>query len=1168
MKKLIALLSLFVPSLSLGVVHIGQGDRATLATVTAASFTVTGAGIRFPDGTVQVSSPPAGGASVTVISSGVPFGSSSNAVTQDTTTFRWNNTNKRLTLVGSTTLELDNTDVVASSNEIQFSLLGSSTALIAKRNYSEACSDLSGTCTSVPISMEFSDADRFLVNSDGRVVASPTGTRKNKYSSVVGGSLIVGGTSGFNYTDVQNIGDGNLFVNSGVIASTMVVSPSGNIGVSIGTNAVTTNSGVMFDVSASTSNGVVVFNNQAQTVGSANSMMTLISTNTAYAGYFMRIFRNDSNSNGDIRFDSPNPNLEFVETDQDNAKFEVGINNGISYWATRNSANDSFERVFNVPSIKSGAPGITILSTGSLKLSDTAGSTIGFKAPNTLGASWTHDLWSTSSNSGKVLIQTSDGGSRPLAWSNTYGVASSSLTNLAPTEFKGGVTFSSSVVVSGAGNGEIDLTKSDGLYKVISSSVAWSAGQCAVGSSSQTVIWGTCGSGGGVGDAVLAATQTFKGTNYFGREIYVSTNVGGARNVFINTVSSTNLTGNNNIMIGSGNSPTTGSNITTGSSNVCIGNASCTKIWNESSLVAVGPSALQNSSGTTNNTAFGSLAGQNTTQGSQITAIGRGALFNNTTGSFGTALGYNACVNTSAEAALDNVMCLGAESRVDTSGTMAIGSTARPITDVYMNSINPGLGTNGLPITFHAQNSSGTNATGGNFTIAAGQGSGSGNGGKIDFRVAKAGASGATQNSLATALTIHSSGTIQAFGGVNFSSAVLLSGSAGTSGQVLTSAGTGAAPTWSTASGSESTRCTVEASGDTIGLFVGASVSDPCNISFAGTIRAITSSSTFVATGGSGADTVRVQVLQAGTVNVLSASRTGTCTGCTASVGTAFTDAPIWEWTITNTTFDVGGGTRRIADAGETPVTGGTGISVVKAAGGYTVSLAGSSSSDFMDMGYWQFHFLPYVHANTGTFVPFTTYCEASASGVGVAESLVAGEPRGYNYFTGGTPADGDYLTCSMGGDAAAPSARPRFSDFVGTFKAFEIGASMRVSTTTSIVSRFGVFGSDVDHTPADFIGIVLDSSVDTNWRCQICTTADGCSSGGTTVAASTSSITVKLAATTTGNLSCTINSTEMTHSDTFPTFATGTNVAASVRTRTAASRSFDLYEVKGRVAR
>lgn len=226
-----------------------------------------------------------------------------------------------------------------------------------------------------------------------------------------------------------------IFLSSKCLASTLKIEPVGDLGVNISSTFASTDGGIKFDISQSTSNGVIVYNSDAQTISSANTMMTVVSTNTAYGGYFIRILRNDTNSNGEIRVDSPNPNFEFVETDQTNKKFEIGINNGVSYWATRNSADNSFERIVEFKSIASGTPGIVIKSTGTVKFEDSAGSTIGFKSPTTLGASWTHDLWSTSDNTDKTLTQTTSGGSRPLAFVDTFATSKtkSQLRSLTPT---------------------------------------------------------------------------------------------------------------------------------------------------------------------------------------------------------------------------------------------------------------------------------------------------------------------------------------------------------------------------------------------------------------------------------------------------------------------------------------------------------------------------------------------------------------------------------------------------------------------------------------------------------------------------------------------------------------------------------------------------------------
>ena len=252
---------------------------------------------------------------------------------------------------------------------------------------------------------------------------------------------------------------------------------------------------------------------------------------------------------------------------------------------------------------------------------------------------------------------------------------------------------------------------------------------------------------------LIPSTNTWTGTNYFSQIIYISTTIGDAApsniNTFING-GNTTLTGNRNVMLGAG----TGAALTSGSSNMCFGAQACNKIQDGSQNAGIGDAALANEVSGANNTMFGQLAGTNMTGGDNNTGIGRGSLYNNLTGSRNTALGQVACQNTSAETALDNVICIGNSSRVDTSNTMAIGEAANPLTDVYMNSVNNGLVTNGASITFHAQDSSGTNRTGGNFTIAAGRGSGTGAGGWINLQVSTGGVTGSAQNALRTVLSI------------------------------------------------------------------------------------------------------------------------------------------------------------------------------------------------------------------------------------------------------------------------------------------------------------------------------------------------------------------------------------------------------------------------------
>lgn len=328
---------------------------------------------------------------------------------------------------------------------------------------------------------------------------SPTVTVGFPSTHFVGSVTSSSMTVTLNPATVELLGTSQTVTANRIHVSTRAVTyqPVGSLGVTNASTLANQPGAFIYDASLSTGTGLTLFNNAAQTVASANAMLTMTSSNTAYGGYFMRIFRTDSNSNGEIRTDSPNPNFEFVEVDfstPSQGKYEFGINNGISYWATRNSADNSFERTVEFPNWSWSGGGITVKSTGPVRLEDSVGSTIGFKAPTTLGSSWTHDLWSTSSNVGKLLIQTSNSSPRALAWDNTVGVAGSSITFSSSVYLTAGQFSAPTINTTGTGDGEIIETIFGSTYTVASSSIIPATGNYAVYTSS----WGTLGSGGQV----------------------------------------------------------------------------------------------------------------------------------------------------------------------------------------------------------------------------------------------------------------------------------------------------------------------------------------------------------------------------------------------------------------------------------------------------------------------------------------------------------------------------------------------------------------------------------------------------------------------------------------------------------------------------------------------
>lgn len=109
---------------------------------------------------------------------------------------------------------------------ISFSQQGAQSGYFRQDDYLVTCSDISTTCQNA-FEIGWSTSS-FFFNRNGTFFASQGPLRQNAYSSVIGGSLIVGGTGNYNYADTQQIGDGNLFVNNGIITSTMTVNGTGN----------------------------------------------------------------------------------------------------------------------------------------------------------------------------------------------------------------------------------------------------------------------------------------------------------------------------------------------------------------------------------------------------------------------------------------------------------------------------------------------------------------------------------------------------------------------------------------------------------------------------------------------------------------------------------------------------------------------------------------------------------------------------------------------------------------------------------------------------------------------------------------------------------------------------------------------------------------------------
>lgn len=105
------------------------------------------------------------------------------------------------------------------------------------------------------------------------------------------------------------------------------------------------NGGLSIDNSESFGNALSVYSSNGNTSSSTNFVL-LAPMNTSFNRPVLRIMDNSTDGGtASIRLDSPNPDIEFVETDQSspNGKFEIAVQGDSFQLNSRNTADDSFE---------------------------------------------------------------------------------------------------------------------------------------------------------------------------------------------------------------------------------------------------------------------------------------------------------------------------------------------------------------------------------------------------------------------------------------------------------------------------------------------------------------------------------------------------------------------------------------------------------------------------------------------------------------------------------------------------------------------------------------------------------------------------------------------------------------------------------------------------------
>lgn len=173
-----------------------------------------------------------------------------------------------------------------------------------------------------------------------------------------------------------------------------------------------------------------------------------------------------------------------------------------------------------------------------------------------------------------------------------------------------------------------------------------------------------------------------------------------------------------------------------------------------SNNVAVGYQTLKLYTTAGSNTALGQQAGYNITTGGNNTAVGYQAGYTVNIGTYNVALGHTA----DHAAGSSYQIAIGYGATTTAANQLVIGGSTGYINDVY---IGKGVThASPLAVVINATGGSGSNIPGANLVLASGKGTGSAASGSILFQTSAAGSSGTTLQSLATRVTIDSTGKV------------------------------------------------------------------------------------------------------------------------------------------------------------------------------------------------------------------------------------------------------------------------------------------------------------------------------------------------------------------------------------------------------------------------
>jgi hypothetical protein len=235
---------------------------------------------------------------------------------------------------------------------------------------------------------------------------------------------------------------------------------------------------------------------------------------------------------------------------------------------------------------------------------------------------------------------------------------------------------------------------------------------------------------------------------------------------------------------------------TAGTANSAFGTHSLFNIAAGNSNTSVGAWSLFNNTNGDRNTAVGQAALNSSTTGSNLTAIGNNAGFANTTGSNNTFLGTNSDATTGT---FTNATAIGYNAKVGANNALVLGGTG-------VDAVNVGIGLTIPTSTLYIKGTTSvpnftvtdfTNYTfdiiGDNLNRAVFNGLGTT---QFQFRTSSLDRMMITATGNVGINTITPAQKLDVAGNIQLSQALMPAGNAGTTGQILTSAGANTAPTW------------------------------------------------------------------------------------------------------------------------------------------------------------------------------------------------------------------------------------------------------------------------------------------------------------------------------------------------------------------------------------